>query len=765
MTLYYVNTGSGPNIGDGDSLRTAFNKINANFSQINTGTLGAVLVQSPSVPQGYGENTLWYDTESGRTYVYYRGIWVDASPSSNKQNTIAVGLYDPGADTYSSTYDVVKQLNFDSLADFSLTDQGDGKVLVGMNSTFKYINIAGQTGLTAQGVDTLNLIAGTGTAIVLSNQGIKNQQTITFINTGSNLGTGTGTATFPPTDNNTPGYLYNDGFDNIVWSAIPYPDQLQNGTFAFKLNTDGSFTFNGGTQSKAYKDPAQSNSSNIDSFVVFRGNDGSLQYSTGFYYNPNTGTLSKLKRLAFFDNTIQTTAWPGFLSTLTFTAGANRYTVGLSADTLKLSPGLSITFPDLSVQTTAFTGTVDWSNLTSIPTFTTSTLNNNGFTATLSTDGSFTIPNVLYVPNSTENVLSIYGDQIGGKLATLTTQSNLTIVTTSSTKSYSWSFNNDGTITFPDNSIQYSAVKSVYDSIFSGTKFLSVTSEGIVKYPDGTNQSTAYTGAAVSLNNRGFKLRPVGVPVDLNYGAPTDQAGDIAFDESYIYYCLAPQGYRIYTTGTLTGGANLNNIRISQLSTNLIQPKAGWTVQAQNSSTIYTVTGLAQSGSFNNGVGYWQIPLPVSLSYSTGTIFTVTNTTAQANWTRTSLINSGVGVTTKTSRFVDLDYPVSTTKMSFMWQDINGNGTNINLMMSSYSGQISNVVVNLTAGVENVINNSTQVINTLTTIPVVIGPYCTTPGDLIKLEINCASSNFYYRVTAMVGIDFKNNFISIEQLQ
>jgi hypothetical protein len=760
MTLYYVNTGSGPNVGDGDSLRTAFNKINANFSQINTGTLGAVLVQSPSVPQGYGQNTLWYDTESGRTYIYYNGIWVDASPNSNQQSTIAVGLYDPGADTYSSTYNTVKQINFDSLADFSLTDQGDGNVLVGMNSTFKYINIEGQTGLTAQGVDTLNLVAGTGTAIVLSNQGIKNQQTITFINTAT--GTGSGTATFPPTDNNTPGYLYNDGFDHITWSAIPYADQLQNGSYTFKLNSDGSFTFNGGTQSKAYKEPLQSNSSNIDSFVLFRGNDGSLQYSSGFYYNPNSGTLSKLKKLTFFDNTVQSTAWPGFISTLTYTSGANKYTISLS-NTLKLSPGVSVTFPDLSVQTTAFTGTVDWSNLTSIPTFTTSTLNNNGFTATLSTDGSFTIPNVLYVPNSVTNVLSIYGDRAGGKLATLTTQSNLTIITTSSTKSYSWSFNNDGTITFPDNSIQYSAIKSVYDSIFSGTKYLSVTSEGIVKFPDGTGQTTAFNGTAASLNNNGFKLRPVSVPTDLTYGSPSDRAGDIAFDEAYIYYCLSPQGYRIYTTATLTGGTNLNNIRISQASTNLIQPQAGWTVQQQNSSTVYTITGPAQSGSFNNGVGYWQIPLPVSLTYTTGTIFTVTNTTAQANWTKTSLINTGV--ITKTSKFVDLNYPVSTSKMSFIWQDVSGNGTNINLLVSAYSGQLANVVINLTAGVSNVINNSTQVINTLTAIPVIIGPYCTTPGDLIKLEINCADSNFYYRVTAMAGINFRNNFISIEQLQ
>ena len=32
MQIKYINTGSSPNKGDGDTLRTAFNKINANFA-------------------------------------------------------------------------------------------------------------------------------------------------------------------------------------------------------------------------------------------------------------------------------------------------------------------------------------------------------------------------------------------------------------------------------------------------------------------------------------------------------------------------------------------------------------------------------------------------------------------------------------------------------------------------------------------------------------------------------------------------------------
>ena len=34
MTIYYINTGTGPNAGNGDSLRVAFNKINNNFVEI-----------------------------------------------------------------------------------------------------------------------------------------------------------------------------------------------------------------------------------------------------------------------------------------------------------------------------------------------------------------------------------------------------------------------------------------------------------------------------------------------------------------------------------------------------------------------------------------------------------------------------------------------------------------------------------------------------------------------------------------------------------
>ncbi|NDG31758.1 hypothetical protein EB118_17020, partial [bacterium] len=39
MAIVYINTGSGANAGDGDNLRTAFNKVNSNFQFLSTNSV------------------------------------------------------------------------------------------------------------------------------------------------------------------------------------------------------------------------------------------------------------------------------------------------------------------------------------------------------------------------------------------------------------------------------------------------------------------------------------------------------------------------------------------------------------------------------------------------------------------------------------------------------------------------------------------------------------------------------------------------------
>lgn len=107
MTIQYVNTGSGANAGDGDSLRTAFYKINNNFAELSSlsNTDTSVIIINSFPPTTSTEGTIWYDTVSGRNFIYYDGFWVDAAPPAVEpiSFTTVTSHILPGADL---TYDL-----------------------------------------------------------------------------------------------------------------------------------------------------------------------------------------------------------------------------------------------------------------------------------------------------------------------------------------------------------------------------------------------------------------------------------------------------------------------------------------------------------------------------------------------------------------------------------------------------------------------------------------------------------------------------------
>jgi hypothetical protein len=125
MTKQSINVGTSANDRKGDSLRAAFTKVNANFDELyasssvsfpsqtgNSGkylttngstlswatvtvptdinqladssnllsTADAVVSISDTAPTTTTSGRLWYDTISGRMYIYYSGAWVDANP-------------------------------------------------------------------------------------------------------------------------------------------------------------------------------------------------------------------------------------------------------------------------------------------------------------------------------------------------------------------------------------------------------------------------------------------------------------------------------------------------------------------------------------------------------------------------------------------------------------------------------------------------------------------------------------------------------------
>jgi hypothetical protein len=105
MSLQLINLGATANDRGGDPLRTAFLKVNSNFTELYanlssylpnpTGQAGKFLttngtlltwaptlsfIQSATPPTNPTEDTLWYDEISGRVYTWYDSNWVDASP-------------------------------------------------------------------------------------------------------------------------------------------------------------------------------------------------------------------------------------------------------------------------------------------------------------------------------------------------------------------------------------------------------------------------------------------------------------------------------------------------------------------------------------------------------------------------------------------------------------------------------------------------------------------------------------------------------------
>jgi len=100
---------------------------------------------------------------------------------------ISVKTRSASSGTIFSTVTNVTGLNFDTDSGFAVTDLGNGDVLVAMNSTFKNWQVDGQPGLTAEGLDTVNFIPGSGISIVATTSGTN--KSIKFISSSTTIAT------------------------------------------------------------------------------------------------------------------------------------------------------------------------------------------------------------------------------------------------------------------------------------------------------------------------------------------------------------------------------------------------------------------------------------------------------------------------------------------------------------------------------------------------------------------------------------------------
>jgi hypothetical protein len=79
MTKLNINIGTADK-GNGDPLRVAFAKVNANFNELFNNFDSLKYTASDIAPEK-SLGALWFNTVDGKLYVVYNDIWVDSNPT------------------------------------------------------------------------------------------------------------------------------------------------------------------------------------------------------------------------------------------------------------------------------------------------------------------------------------------------------------------------------------------------------------------------------------------------------------------------------------------------------------------------------------------------------------------------------------------------------------------------------------------------------------------------------------------------------------
>lgn len=162
-----------------------------------------------------------------------------------------------------------------------------------------------------------------------------------------------------------------------------------------------------------------------------------------------------------------------------------------------------------------------------------------------------------------------------------------------------------------DNSVQVSDSNNLITINVSPAAW-SFSNNGSITFPNATVQSTAWAGGRV-----------VAVPTH-STGTSGDQTGDIAFSSGYLYYCIAPYGQ----TGHQVVVATLYNGETSINSNQLQLTKTADTLQITTGDIISDSDGGATSvvGSVNHDDNYTYIGTGPGGSIAYNCVFPLTFT-------------------------------------------------------------------------------------------------------------------------------------------
>jgi hypothetical protein len=128
--------------------------------------------------------TVSYNTLTNEL-TYYSGADVTGTVITvGGGGSITVSNID-ATNAYANTVTNVSGIRFDTDSGFDVTNLGSGQVKIAMNSTFKYWQVDGALGLTAQGLDTVNFKQGPGISIITDQN--SSTKSITFSVTATSI--------------------------------------------------------------------------------------------------------------------------------------------------------------------------------------------------------------------------------------------------------------------------------------------------------------------------------------------------------------------------------------------------------------------------------------------------------------------------------------------------------------------------------------------------------------------------------------------------
>jgi hypothetical protein len=368
----------------------------------------------------------------------------------------------------------------------------NGPYTVALNSTTGVLSLS--TASTIQG-------GGTGTNVtIIATNGTSTTSTWVFGETGG--------ITFPDSTVQTTAYtgasssqisngshtLSIDSYGQMILPISQYSDTIINGGTNLPVILQ-TFPSSGGPNSFTFGP-----NGNLTIPGVIQTNPGALYLNSNSYLQINTGNLFKqwnfdaTGNLIFPDSTAQSTAWTGTVYTSEI---ADLYTVLDNFATLSYVTGLGYT-------TTASVKTLIANSLSN---YTTSTLVAGTFTAVLSSTGTLSLNTLTATGAITASKIFVgpwaVSTSTGGGFATtssLTAGSYTASLSSSTGVLTATAFSGDGSRL---TNLNYTATSSIVGTLtnvqlVAGTSTWTFSSSATIVFPDGTIQSTAWTGSGGS---------------------------------------------------------------------------------------------------------------------------------------------------------------------------------------------------------------------------------------------------------------------------